>query len=227
MADTRVLIAAPTDAVISVADIKRALGISSSEQDQMIEAARDAVVASLDPGLGGFLGRALRPQTWELRLPDFYSCRDGWSRWGNGAIELPYPPLSSITSIKYDDGAGAEQTLAEGSQFRVLGLGAVGKQAVAPLYGASWPATRNDVESVRIRYVAGYPAGASDQMPKPIRQAVALGVRMFLSNVERNLYLSGEVVPGTFERRYVVSDAASKMVTLAMQELLSTYRIFG
>lgn len=210
----RVLITAPTVDVLSVADCKATLGITSDGQDAMIEASIGAVVATLDPASGGWLGRALRPQTWELRLSGFICNK----------IELPYPILTSLTSVKYDDSDGAEQTLTVTTDYRVYGQGGHGKAYIVPAYNDYWPTARSDYEAVRIRYVCGY---AGTAMPKPITQFIALQVRMLLSNIERNLYLSGEDIPGVRSRRWVVSDSANELIRKAGDNLLSTYRVWG
>jgi hypothetical protein len=125
----------------------------------------DASVDLLDPAAGGYLDRALRPQTWELRLESF-PC---------GEIILPFPPLIAITSVKYDDVAGTERTLTANTNYRTLGSGGTGKQSVAPPYNVVWPISRCYPESVRIRYSCGYDS-TTDTMPVPIKQAIHLAV---------------------------------------------------
>ena len=148
-----VLIEAPEDEVISLADCKKALGISDTSQDAVITAAIAAVAADLDPASNGWLGRALRPQTWELQLLSFNDRRSSpRPHYNLHAIPLPYPPLISIVSVKYLDMAGVDQPLTLGAGFRVLGIGQpFARQAIAPLYGQSWPATRVDDAAVPSR----------------------------------------------------------------------------
>lgn len=160
-----ILITAPTEDVVSLADMKKHLRVDHNDDDALIESYTAAVVDQIDAAGGGWLGRALRPQTWELRLPGFpYSCSSN----PLGAIELPYPPFTSVESVKYDDTNGVEQTLAEGMGFRVIGLAddappPLHKISVAPLFNSYWPTARADVDTVRIRFVAGYePAVAGD-----------------------------------------------------------------
>src|SRR6185295_4859943 len=62
--------------------------------------------------ISGWLGRALMTQTWALAgnglsIPASACCGSTPS----GAIEIPWPPLQSVTSIKYLDANGQEQTL--------------------------------------------------------------------------------------------------------------------
>lgn len=212
MRASRHLITAPTADVVTAAAVRTMLGISTA--DDIVEPLIAAVVATLDPSAGGWLGRALSPQTWELRLDCFPAAE----------IDLPYPPLTELTSIKYDDNSGDEQTLIEGTDYRVFGLGEFGKASVAPVYGGAWPSARSDIAAVRIRYVCGY---AEADMPQPIKSAIALGVKQLQSTSERNLFLSRESIPGVRDRQWVVSDAAGAVVTRAIEGLLSTYRVWS
>lgn len=213
---TPVLITAPSADVVSVSALKAMLGLGSETADAIVQAARDAVVGELDPAAGGWLGRSLRPATWELRMSQF-PC---------GKIELPFPPCSAITSIEYDDAAGVEHTLAEFTDYRVF-LRPIDKSFVTPIYGGSWPSARGDHESVRIRFVAGYPASPDDMMPKPIVQAIALGVRKLLPLATRDLTISSEEVPEVERVQYVVTPNASAVLESAMSGLLSPYRVWG
>lgn len=212
---TSVLITAPTLDVMTLAELKTALAITSDTQDDLLEALRDAVTQTLDPASGGWLGRALRPQTWELRLSQFpYAA----------GIDLPFPIHTEITSVKYDDMNGDEHTLIEGTDYRVFNLDQRTRACVVPLYLQFWPIARPDRESVRIRYVAGY---AGDAIPQPIKSAVALAVKDLLNTSERNLFQSLETIPGVRERRWIVSPAAGEVIQRAIGNLLSVYRVWN
>lgn len=214
MSATRILITAPTADVVTVSELKTMLGITTDADNDLLEVMIKAVVNQLDPAAGGWLGRALRPQTWELRLSEFPS----------DCIHLPYPPVTSVTSVKYDDSDGVEQTLTVTTDYRVFGLSDHKGASVWPPYNDSWPSARYDKESVRVRYIAGYDG---DAMPQPIKNAVALGIRMLRPLAEKDLYLSREEVPGVRTREWVVSENASKALQRAMEGLLSTYRVWG
>lgn len=155
------LITAPTDDVVTVAEVKKHAKIDHGDDDALIPQYIAAAVAQLDAAAGGWLGRALRPQTWELRQAQF-PC---------GPIWLPYPPFIEIVSVKYDDSDGVEQALALGTGYRVLGFTAGDlppkwKIAIAPPYGMSWPSARCDYQSVRVRWKCGYaPKAAVDPGP--------------------------------------------------------------
>lgn len=209
------LITAPTADVVTLAEAKAQLRITGTSQDTMIEAMIDAVVAALDPATQGWLDRALRSQVWELRLPHF-PC---------GNIKLPYPPLISVDSVKYDDTGGVERTLTLTSGYRVFGIGQFNKAYIAPPYLQYWPTARCDKESVRIRFTCGYPA-SPDTLPAPIKQAVLLGVRALYSLGERSMFESQSSVDGVGEKRWVVSDAGAKVLQDATDRLLAPFRVY-
>lgn len=223
---TLYLIEAPTDDVVTLAEAKAQLRVSDTSYDTVIEALIQSAVDQLDPAAGGWLGRALRPQTWEMRGPTFpfwYGGLGSKEYW----TELPYPPLIAVDSVKYDDGDGVETTLTEGVGYRVI-QGGIGRASIAPIYNGSWPSSvRSDAESVRIRFTAGYEIGsAGDEMPKPIKQAVILMVKSLFDVHAQNLLLSEVTIEGVSTRRYVVSDNAARLMRSVSEALLEPYRVW-
>jgi uncharacterized phiE125 gp8 family phage protein len=213
------LITAPTADVISLEEAKAQLRIAAEDesQDDLIEAIVAACVAQLDPAAGGWLGRALRPQTWELRLDQFPACE----------IELPHPPLISVDSFVYDDSSGVEQTMAVTTNYRIFGQGTMGKASLRPPYNGSWPTSRSDFESVRVRFTCGYDETADpDMLPTSIKQAVHLMVRHVHSVGEKSLFQSGQTIVGLIEKSWIVSEAAGKVIRQATENLLSTQRVW-
>jgi uncharacterized phiE125 gp8 family phage protein len=230
MSQRRYLITAPTQEVVSLEMAKAHLRVTTTDQDDLIQLVIDAAVAQLDPASGGWLGRALRPQTWEVRYDGFpvWYCEDYYyDNYRSAAIALPYPPLISIESVKYDDGNGTEQTLVEGTGYRVIGLGSIQKSYIAPIYGGLWPSSvRCDPESVRIRFTSGYELATIDTMPATIRQAVLLMVKHLYGLGERNLFVSAETVDGVGSRNFIVSENAAMVMRNASEGLLGPYRMF-
>jgi uncharacterized phiE125 gp8 family phage protein len=111
--------------------------------------------------------RALLTQTWELQLEEFPD---------DDEIELPLPPLQSVTSITYKDTAGAWQTLAAASYVVDAPAGPVAERGrVSLAYGQQWPSTYDEEVAVKIRFVAGYGSAASS-VPRDIQAAVLLWV---------------------------------------------------
>jgi len=95
-------------------------------------------------GWWGILNKALKPQAWELRLDAFPS----------GSIQIPLGPLISVTSVKYDDADGNEQTVAPADYF----VDTVTENGwIVPVAEFSWPETIDAANAVRILFEAGYP----------------------------------------------------------------------
>lgn len=114
--------------------------------------------------------RQLMPATWTLCLESF----------PNGEIELPYPPLVSITSVKYIPAGGTLTTLSA-SNYQVDTYSLPGR--IAPAYGYVWPSVRGgDWNGVQIVYAAGYAAAAN--VPTSIKQAILLIVGHLYENRE-------------------------------------------
>ena len=157
----------PTEEPVTLAEIKDHLHISSTAEDSLLtlyaQMAREAVE--------GECWRALMPQTWDLYLP-------GWP--AGGVIEIPRPPLQSVTSIKYTDDEGAVHTFAA-SNYRVDTASEPGRVVLAP--DASWPSdTLDSSNPVVVRFVAGY-ADAS-AVPGMAKAAILLQIGEIYANRE-------------------------------------------
>ena len=97
-------------------------------------------------------GRQLVTATWTLFLSSFpgdSSC----------PIWLPKPPLQSVTSVKYYDGAGVLQTWAASNYSYVAPAGPkCGGGYILPKAGAFYPSVYGSPYEVEIEFVAGYGA---------------------------------------------------------------------
>lgn len=156
------LITAPVAEPLTVAEAKAHLRVSASDDDAYIE----ALIVAARQGAEHLTGRALMPQTLELALDEFES-----------EIQLPRPPLASVTSISYVDSNGATQTTTD------YILDDHGLEArLTPLYGESWPDTRQQANAVLIRYVAGYADAAS--VPQQIKAWMLLRIGMLYEHRE-------------------------------------------
>lgn len=144
------LITPPATEPLTLAEAKLHLRVDASDEDTyitgLIQAAREK--AEHDTG------RSLITQTWELALDEFPTA----------GIKLQRPPLISITSIKYDDEAGVEQTLSSALYTTDL-YETVGR--VMPVYDTDWPNTLDSTNVVRVRYTAGY--GSASAVPQGIK----------------------------------------------------------
>jgi uncharacterized phiE125 gp8 family phage protein len=150
------------------------------------------------------LRRSLITQTWDLWL-DAFPYRD--------YIEIPLPPLVSITSIKYYDTANTEYLFplapaAASTAYYVDVISNPGRIGLA--YGVQWPQmTLRSYNGVDITFVSGYGAAAS--VPKAIKQAMLLLIAHFYEN--REAVTSTGAVP--------------QELKMAVDALLMPYRVFG
>jgi uncharacterized phiE125 gp8 family phage protein len=166
-----IVITAPTSEPVSVADAKLSpsFRVSVATDDTPIGA---LITAARELG-EAITKRAFMPTTFEYVLDEFPFGLRGYLR--RYEIVLPCPPLVSVTSIKYIDANGTEQTLSP-SVYTVLtypdvsGQSEPGKVFLAS--GQSWPSIKDVPDAVRIRYVAGYATAAA--VPGPIKTWITM-----------------------------------------------------
>lgn len=150
----------PTIEPVTLADAKAHLNVDIADDDSLI--------ASLLSASRGFLeeefGRAFITQTLQVVFDAFPAdlC---------SAIELPRPPLQSVSSITYVDANGVSGTVASADYF-IDQISAPGR--VAPKPGKSWPGNGlRAVAGVTVEYVAGY-GDAQEDIPPSTKQAILL-----------------------------------------------------
>jgi hypothetical protein len=122
------------------------------------------------PSAGGYYNRAVR-EIWPSLggLPSGLGFYPGLIPNSTGVIDIPLPPLQSITAVRYLDFAGTLQTV-DPSAYNVS-LDTPGR--IQPQYSHVWPISRPTIDSVQITFVAGYGATA-DKIPSPFSQAMKL-----------------------------------------------------
>jgi uncharacterized phiE125 gp8 family phage protein len=153
------LVTAPTVEPITLADAKLQARVDTGDEDAFLE----SLITAARQHAESFTRRALCTQTWDLKLEGF-PC---------GAFVLPYPPVSAITSVTYVDTSGSSQTWSSALYRTSLPSGPKASPAqIEPVWGESYPATREVSDAVTVRFVAGY-GGASD-VPAPIKTAIKL-----------------------------------------------------
>jgi uncharacterized phiE125 gp8 family phage protein len=169
------VITPPAAEPVTLAEAKEHCTVDYNDSDnlllRLIKAAREYCEK--------YQGRAYVTQTLELTL----------DRWGRFPINLPRPPLASVTSIKYYDTADGEHTWAPTEYFVDTDSepGRVGLR-----YSKVTPSTTlRPNNGVKIRYVAGYPAGGTTEEPLPlanipegVKQAILLLVGHWFRNRE-------------------------------------------
>jgi uncharacterized phiE125 gp8 family phage protein len=115
--------------------MKEHLRITSTAEDNVVQAYIDAAVSYLD-GWSGLLGRALVQQVWAIRLPDFPLSR---------RVSLPFPDVSAVTLQYYSDDA---LTTVSASLYRLQqdGLGSW----LELDENASWPTPDDRADAVQV-----------------------------------------------------------------------------
>jgi uncharacterized phiE125 gp8 family phage protein len=164
----------PPDPVVILADAKLHLRVDAADEDDLIKALVAASTEHLD-GPDGILNRALGLQTLKLTLDGFpeHDRRRTWP-FSTGlphGVPLPCQPIRAVTSIKYLDAAGAEQTVDAG----VYELTADGRVRLA--HEQQWPEPRSCRDPVSITYTAGYAV-----LPARLKQAILLMVGDLYAN---------------------------------------------
>lgn len=158
------IITPPTEEPITLDEAKQHCRVSDDSDDSyitaLITAAREYVETQTR--------RAIITQTLELRLPG----------WMGGRIELPRPPLVSVSSVVYTLDGGTTATL-NASLYTVM---KTEPGAIVPTYNTTWPTTRAQVESVFVTYVAGY--GGPAAVPQTIKHAMLLLIGHWYENRE-------------------------------------------
>ena len=115
------------------------------------------------------LQRALVPTRYRLTVDSFPD-----------ALELLYPPIMSVQSVKYTDAAGVDQVMPS-TDYYVDSVSEPG--FVVPADVAGWPCTQDRINGIEVEYTAGYPASA---IPTPIKQWILLAIGDMYANRERS-----------------------------------------
>ena len=178
------LITAATTYPVTLADAKLHCKVDDAADDALIT----AMITSAAELAEQQLGRALMTQTWELTLDSFPD-----------AFELTRVPVQSVTSVKYYDTTGTLQTLAS-NLYSVDTADGDGFAYIAPAYNTSWPDTREQINAVVVRFVAGYTDAAS--VPEPIKTWIKLMIGTMYENREAEAHIA-RASAGTVRMQFV------------------------
>jgi uncharacterized phiE125 gp8 family phage protein len=170
------LITPPATEPITLNEAKLHLRVDGTDEDTMIT----ALIVAARRMAEQRTERALITQTWELAL-------DVW----DDEIELPMPPVASITSIKYIDTDGVEQTLAN-TEYTLDSYGTMG-HSVKLAYGKTWPSIRYQDDAIKIRYAAGY--GTAADVPQDLKAWLYLAIGTLYAQRESVVQYAGAMSP--------------------------------
>jgi uncharacterized phiE125 gp8 family phage protein len=115
----------------------------------------DALVTSLNETATDYiqdtLEKSFTDEVFELHLDGFPD--------NDCPIDIHRTPLDSITSIKYIDTDGVEQTMTA-ANYKVDTVGEPASVHLA--FGKSWPTAREEVNAVKVTFTAGYGTAITD-----------------------------------------------------------------
>jgi uncharacterized phiE125 gp8 family phage protein len=192
----------PTADPVSLAEAKVHCRVDVTDDDGLIAGYLIAARMACEDETG----RRFMSQTLDLKLDGGWPLV--WDRFcarNVPRIVLPTPPLQSVTSIKYFDTNGTEQTLAA-DQYRVSAGDVFG--FIEPAYNVSWPDVRKQIETITVRFISGYGSNLGD-VPEPIRLAILL--------------LTGHY----YDNREAMSSANMVEMPLGVRALLQKYKTDG
>lgn len=159
---------------ITLAEAKLWVRQDLSDEDALIS----ALITSVRQTAEHVMQRTLISTVWELVLDSFPD-----------ALRLEMPKVISVTSVKYLDLNGVEQTL-DPLDYVLDKDSEPGY--VVPAYGKAWPSTYEQINAVRVRYVAGYGSDATS-VPQNIKTWIRLHIEHYYRN--RGAVVGGPVLP--------------------------------
>ena len=191
---------APTTEPVTLEEVKLHLRLAVSAAEASAYNAEDdwfdRSIAAARRMVEQELARALITQTW-------YAYYD---KWPSGRfIELPYPPLGSVTAVKYrlEADTGYDNTFSD----TIVDIVAEPGRVVLAV-DESWPTeSLYPVNPIQVEFVCGY--GAAAAVPSEIKAAMLLQ----LSDLHEE---RGDVLVGTVSKNLGARDV-----------LLQQYRIWG
>lgn len=192
------LITAPTVEPVTLVEAKLHLRVDHSDDDLLISSFISAARIFCEK----FTARAFVTQTWELVLDSFPT----------EEIQIPLPPLQSVTSVVYDASDGFETTLVAGTNYAVDTASEPGW--VVPMT-SGWPQPLDAINAVRIRFVAGY--APSDDSPSDLARNVPASLKHAILLHVGNLYANRE--------SDIVGTTAVRQPTGGILHMLRQYRV--
>jgi len=160
------LVTAPAIEPLTIAEARDHLRIDNDDSNAIIRNLIRAARSYAET----YQHRALIQQTWDITYSAF------------GDLEIPKAPISSVTSVKYYDVDGVQQTLAS-SVYKVA--------SADPSYitldeDQEWPSVQPIIEPITVRIVAGYGTTAED-VPQMVRQAMLMLIAHWYENREASI----------------------------------------
>lgn len=193
------LITAPGLEPISLAEAKQQVRLTpdSTAEDELLV----ALIAAARHHAEAVTSRQLLEATWDWQLDEI--CGD--------VVQIPRPPLRSITSVSYLDTSGVAQTWSSANYQYAAPAGPYAVHGrLAPMPTATWPlAGSGYLNAVTIRFKAGYGTTPED-VPEAIRMAMRLMIGAWFENRED----------------FIVGDS-SEPIPLGALALLTPFKVYA
>lgn len=152
---------APVSEPITLDEMRLHLGIT-----QTTDTSRDSVIQTRIKAARSWAEKFTRRPFITQTFTGYY---DNWPECGDYTYRFDLrSPVQSVTSIKYIDEDGTQQTLS--ASLYDVDKSSPDRVFVIPKYGQDWPTVREYNNAVEIIYVAGY--GAAAAVPEDIKEAL-------------------------------------------------------
>lgn len=167
--------------IVSLAEMKKHLRISHDALDDQITAAI-LEAAEACHGKDGILNRTVFP----MRLVRYVSNFPCKNYKGCRVIQLPYPPLTEVVAITYDDG-GSPFAAVDESKYIVRKEQLVGE--IEFLTGYSYPTVADSPRGVAIVFDAGY-----ETYPHDLKRLIKIIAAHYIENPEATINESRQMM---------------------------------
>lgn len=175
-----VVTASTDDPAVSLSDMKEHLRVDGTGDDTLIT----GYIGTATEAVKQYTRRGILTETFVFRAdgfadagaddrllqlgPGVHTVSRPYILGGGETLDLPYPPLASVTSVvTYDRGNNAATFSASNYQLDLQ------SGRIYLNEGETWPSDLRAQNAVEVTYVAGYGSGS---VPLPIVQAIKLSV---------------------------------------------------
>lgn len=170
---TVTVITPPASLAVSLTDMKAYLVVEGTGDDALLT----AFITAATEAAKQYLRRSITTETLELTMDGFTEFNDEnlvalgpgvhtgsypYLLGGGSEIDLAFPPVQSVTSVKTYSRANTESTF-DSANYQLDGAGG----RIFLNEGVTWPENLRDRAAVKVRYIAGYTS-----VPAPILQGI-------------------------------------------------------
>lgn len=165
------VVTAPTVRPVTAADLKDHLRIAWDNTDE--DTVLDGFIRAATDIAEAYTNRAFVQRTYDYYL----------DRWPKGDyIELPRPPLQSVTTVEWTKWDQTTDTLDSGTEYEVDAVSEPGRVILE--YDETWPTDElHPRYPIRIRYVAGYAVDSPSDYRANIPPMIKVAIKMIAGHL--------------------------------------------